>query len=197
MKPFAEACEQNKGPILEVLREVFAEVHGVLEIGSGTGQHAVYFPAMLPHLQWQPSDRAENLPGIELWRTEAGLANVAPALELDVTREPWPVSAVDAVFSANTAHIMAMAAVEDMFAGVGRVLGPGGVFALYGPFSYGGRHTSDSNVRFDQWLRERDPAMGIRDFDDLERLAAAAGLTLLRDYEMPVNNRTLVWRRPV
>lgn len=195
MRPFSEACEQNKGPILEVLEEAFRERHRILEIGSGTGQHAAWFPAALPHLQWLPSDRAGNLEGIRQWLAEAGLANVAAPVELDVHDSPWPVAGVDGVFSANTAHIMDDATVAAMFAGVGRLLEGGGTFVLYGPFNYGGQYTSDSNARFDQWLKARDPAMGIKDFESLVALAAAAGMELEADHAMPANNRSLVWSR--
>ncbi len=195
MKPFSESCEQNKQPILAVLREALADSSAVLEIGSGTGQHAVFFARELPYLTWYTSDRLEYHPGIRAWLEEAGLANVHGPAELDARQREWPAVEVDAVFSANTAHIMDWPAVEAMFAGVGRLLPADGVFCLYGPFNYGGRYTSQSNERFDAWLRARDPASGVRDFDDLEALARAAGLELQRDYEMPANNRTLVWRK--
>src|SRR5919109_3357107 len=156
MKPFSEACERNRAPILRILKRVLAERHFVLEIGSGTGQHAAYFAPELPHLVWQASDVAENLPGIRQWVSHP------PPIELDVDKE-WPAIEADAVFSANTCHIMSWPQVERMFAGVGRLLRPGGVFALYGPFNYGGKHTSPSNAEFDQWLRRRDPASGLRD----------------------------------
>lgn len=195
MKPYAESCEQNRAPILSVLREVLTGCRRLLEIGSGTGQHAVYFAPEFPQLSWQTSDLAENHAGIHAWLAESGADNILPPLPLDVRHEPWPVKSVDAVFSANTVHIMGWEAVERMFAGVGRILEPGGVFALYGPFNYGGRYTSDSNARFDLWLKQRDPQSAIRNFEDLDRLGRAAGMVLLRDYEMPVNNRTLVWRK--
>lgn len=195
MKPFAESSEQNKEPILAVLREQFDAPGLVLEIGSGTGQHAVFFPRELAHLTWQPSDVAAAVLGIEAWRTDAKLANVLPAMALDVKQSSWPNLQVDYVFSANTAHIMSWPEVEQMFAGIGEVLNPGGRFCLYGPFNYQGRYTSDSNQRFDNWLKARDPLSGIRDFELLNELASAAGLVLVRDYEMPVNNRTLVWSR--
>ena len=194
-KPYAESSEQNKEPILAVLREVFADCRRVLEIGSGTGQHAVYFGRHLPHLTWLTSDLPESHTGIRLWLEEAALPNVASPLALDVNDAVWPVAEVDGVFSANTAHIMDWESVRRLFAGVGRVLTAGGVFALYGPFHYGGRPTSDSNARFDAWLRARDPASGVRSFEDLDDLARLAGLHLLRDYPMPANNRTLVWRK--
>jgi SAM-dependent methyltransferase len=186
VKPFSEASERNRGPILEVLKRIFSRTRFVLEIGSGTGQHAAYFAAELPHLVWQASDVAENLPGIREWVSEP------PPIELDVDKE-WPQLDVDAVFSANTCHIMSWPQVERMFAGVGRLLPAYGVFALYGPFNYGGRHTSESNARFDAMLRARDPASGLRDVDDIVRLAALNGLGLEEDNAMPANNRLLVF----
>jgi hypothetical protein len=193
-----------------VLREAFAGVRKVLEIGSGTGQHAVHFATHLPHLVWQPTDVAENLPGIELWRAEAaftpspsptagervaGLPNLLPPLMLDVNQPQWPETGADAVFSANTLHILSWPEVRLLFAGVGRLLPVTGVLAVYGPFNYGGRYSSDSNVRFDRMLRSRDPRSGIRDFEAIDALAAEQQLVLQRDAAMPANNRTLVWRR--
>lgn len=195
MKPFAESCEQNKWPILDVLRQEFAQATRVLEIGSGTGQHAVFFAQQLPHLLWQTSDVAEYHAGIQDWLDEAGLHNVRPPLRLDVLADAWPQQSFDAVFSANTVHIMGWPEVEAMFAGIGAVLELGGRFCLYGPFNYGGRFTSDSNARFDQWLKARDPRSGVRNVEDLVALADAAGLRLLRDHAMPANNRSLVWIR--
>jgi SAM-dependent methyltransferase len=194
-KPYSESCEENKDPILTVLRRVLTAPGLVLEVGSGTGQHAVHFARHLPHLTWQPTDVPEHLPGIGLWLDEAGLPNVLEPLALDVRQRPWPVQRADAVFSANTAHIMSWPEVQALFLGVGEVLAPGGAFLLYGPFSRHGRHTAESNARFDAFLRARDPASGVRDLDDLQRLAAASGLVLAEDVAMPVNNRTLVWRR--
>ena len=193
-KPFSQACEENKGPIIEVLAPLLADARRLLEIGSGTGQHAVSFAAHLPNLTWQTSDLAENLPGVRLWLAEAGLPNLPTPLDLDVTGH-WPPGDYDASFSANTVHIMGHAAVAALFAGLPRVLTPGAPFALYGPFNYGGHYTSDSNARFDQWLKARDPASGIKDRDDLAALAEAQGMTLDEDYPMPCNNRILVFRR--
>jgi SAM-dependent methyltransferase len=194
-KPWSGACERNRGPILEVLRAAFAGATRVLEVGAGTGQHAVFFAAALPHLEWQPSDRAEHLPGIAAWRDEAALSNLLPPLVLDVDEADWPLSSCDALFSANTLHIMGWSSVEHFFRGAGRVLQTGGVLAVYGPFRYGGRHTAPSNAQFDVFLREHDPHSGIRDFEAVNALAAAQGLSLIADHAMPANNRTLLWRR--
>ncbi|MCP5448517.1 MAG: DUF938 domain-containing protein [Chromatiaceae bacterium] len=195
MKPYAESCDQNRDPILEVISQLFAQRSKVLEIGSGTGQHAVYFAHKLPHLTWLTSDKAEQHAGIRMWLQESGLSNVAAPLLLDVSQAEWPVCSVDAVFSANTVHIMHWEEVEAMIRGVGRVLAVHGLFALYGPFNYQHRYTSESNARFDQWLKSRDPASGIRDFGELNRLAEAAGMSLFEDFAMPANNRLLAWRK--
>ena len=195
MLTLSEACERNKGPILAVLREELAGTTRVLEVGSGTGQHAVHFAAGLPRLLWQPSELAAALaPLAERIRLEGG-ANLRAPLALDVRDDPWPVGAVDAVFSANTLHIMGWSAVRDFFRGVGAVLVPEGVLCVYGPFRFGGRHTSDSNAAFDQYLRERDAESGVRDFEALDAEAQAHGLRFGANHAMPANNRTLVWRR--
>jgi SAM-dependent methyltransferase len=194
MKPFSEACERNREPILELLKVILAGSKAVLEIGSGTGQHAAYFAPALPHLVWQPSDVAENLAGIRLWRAEANASNLLDPLELDV-EGLWPRLEVDAAYSANTSHIMSWPQVEQLFRGVGRLLPPGGAFALYGPFRYDGRHTSESNARFDAMLRSRDPASGLRDYEAVVELASRNTLCLERDYAMPANNRLLAFRR--
>jgi cyclopropane fatty-acyl-phospholipid synthase-like methyltransferase len=193
MKPFAESCEQNKQPILAVLREEFALATRVLEIGSGTGQHAVFFARELSHLEWQTSDVSANHPGILAWLADEQVPNVRPPLALDVAHDSWPAREFDAVFSANTVHIMGWSEVEKMFAGIGRALLSGGVFCLYGPFNYGGQYTAESNARFDAWLKQRDPKSGVRNLEDLQALAATHGLTLIRDHAMPSDNRTLVW----
>ncbi|MFP3873760.1 MAG: DUF938 domain-containing protein [Thiohalophilus sp.] len=195
MKPFAEACEENKQPILAVLQRQFTDCRTILEIGSGTGQHAVFFAEQMPHLHWQPSDVAENLPGIRLWQAESQRDDLAPPFVLDLRKPVWPQTSYDGVFSANTVHIMGWPAVETLFEGVGRVLASGGRFCLYGPFKYNGVHTSESNARFDVGLRQRNPVSGVRDVADLQQLAEAAGLSLIEDIEMPVNNRTLVWQK--
>ena len=193
--PFSDACERNKGPILQVLLEAFARVHHVLEIGSGTGQHAVWFAQGLPHLIWQPSDVPEHLPGLRARFETEGPDNLRLPLPLDVSSHPWPVLKVDGVFSANTLHIMSFAHVEYFFRGVGEVLGDGGTLCVYGPFRYGGKYTTPSNAEFDFWLKRRDPVSGIRDFETVNTLAEAQGLALLADHAMPANNQTLVWRK--
>ena len=194
-KPYAPSCERNRDPILAVLRTHLAERHDVLEIGSGTGQHAVHFAAAMPWLRWQCSDVADNLPGIRLWLDEAALANTPAPIELDVGRGPWPTHAFDAVFSANSLHIMGWAEVEALFDGLDAVLARDATLAVYGPFNYGGGYSSDSNREFDGWLKARDPRSGIRDFEAVDGLARAIGLRLVVDVAMPANNRTLVWRR--
>lgn len=195
MKPFAEACEQNKQPILDVLQREFAHTTAVLEIGSGTGQHAVFFAEHLPHLHWHCSDMPANLAGIALWLNEFPRVNLHGPSELDVLQANWPDQKFDGVFSANTTHIMHWPMVEQMFAGIGSRLPPEGKFCLYGPFNYQGCYSSDSNARFDQWLKQRDPHSGIRDVAELQRLAKQAGLLLRQDHAMPVNNRILVWQK--
>jgi SAM-dependent methyltransferase len=192
-KPYSAACERNREPILGVLREVFAGRRRVLEIGSGTGQHAVHFAAAMPALQWQCSDRAENLPGIRAWLDEAALPNLLQPLQLDVATGPWPIEKYDAIFSANTLHIMSWAEVEQLFAGIAQVLAAPGVVAIYGPFNIGGQFTSASNEAFDRSLRLAVPHRGIRDREAVEALAARHGLSLRTDHEMPANNRTLVF----
>jgi cyclopropane fatty-acyl-phospholipid synthase-like methyltransferase len=194
-KPDAPATRRNQDAILTVLKDAFADRHRVLEIGSGTGQHAVFFATALPQLTWQTSDRVENHAGIRGWIDDAGPDNVLSPLALDVDdAEPSP-GTFDAVFSANTAHIMSYPSVRRMFRFVGQALEPGGVFCLYGPFNVGGEFTSDSNAWFDQSLRSRDPAMGIRDLEALIDLAGEHGMSLHRRYAMPANNQLLVWNR--
>ena len=193
-KPHSPACDRNRDPILAVLNEHFAECRRVLEIGSGTGQHAVYFAAAMPQLTWQCSDVAENLPGIRMWLEDAQLANTPSPIELDVDGA-WPQARFDGVFSANTLHIMGWAQVEACFAHLPAVLADAATVAVYGPFNYGGAYTSRSNREFDAWLKARDPNSGIRDFEAVDALARAIGLRLIADVGMPANNRTLVWRR--
>jgi cyclopropane fatty-acyl-phospholipid synthase-like methyltransferase len=193
-KPHAPSCERNREPILEVLRDHFMDRHTVLEIGSGTGQHAVFFAVALPHLTWQCSDLGENLVGINAWRDEASLSNLPPPMELDANL-PWPVLQFDAIFSANTLHIMGWTEVEHLFDRLGRAMTSNAKLIVYGPFNYGSRYTSDSNANFDVWLKERGVHQGIRDFEAVNALANKIGLKLVEDRGMPANNRCLVWSR--
>jgi SAM-dependent methyltransferase len=194
MLPFSDACERNKDPILAVLRGALADRRRMVEIGAGTGQHAVHLARHLPHLVWQPTDRGEYLEGLVARVAAEGPPNLLAPVELDVLQEPWPPVRGDAVFSANTLHIMSWPAVEALFAGLPRVLEAGGVLAIYGPFRYGGQFTTPSNAAFDAMLRERDTQSGVRDFEAVDALARNAGLSLVADHAMPANNQLLVWR---
>lgn len=200
-KPFSIACERNREPIANALDKWMAERRHVLEIGSGTGQHAVFFAQRWPWLQWQPSDHPDHLQGIDAWREEAALANLAPAFALQAELPPQAPLEVpssgplfDAVFTANTLHIMGWAHVQALFAGLPALLAAGALLAVYGPFNYGGAFTSDSNAQFDAWLKARDPRSGIRDVEAVQALAGQSGFQLLEDVPMPANNRLLVWR---
>jgi cyclopropane fatty-acyl-phospholipid synthase-like methyltransferase len=195
MKPFSDACEENKQPILEVIKHYFSGATSILEIGSGTGQHAVYFAEHLPQVKWHCSDQIVYHDGINQWLADYRGSNIAGPYELDVKQADWPTQHFDGVFSANTTHIMSWPEVELMFRGIGLYLDQSSYFCLYGPFNYHGNYTSASNQRFDRFLKERDPNSGLREVDDLNRLATAAGLVLVNDHEMPVNNRTLVWQK--
>lgn len=193
--PFSEACERNKAPILHVLRGVLSDCRHVLEIGSGSGQHAVFFARHLPHLSWQASEIQKNLEGLRRRLSQEAPANVKAPLFLDVCQRPWPATAADAIFTANTLHIMPWEHVQQMFLGIGPILCPGGLLCIYGPFRYHGTYTSPSNEQFDQWLKGQDPRSGIRDFEAVDRLAAEQGLLLFKDVPMPAHNQLLIWRR--
>ena len=199
MKQYSEACEQNKKPIIDILREAFSDARHVLEIGSGTGQHAVYFSEQLPHLHWQTSDLPENHPSSNAWLREAGLENTLAPVTVDTRNTSWPQQtpekSYDGLFSANTTHIMDWPAVQGLFAGAGELLESNARFCLYGPFNYHGTYSSDSNRHFDDWLKARDPASGIRHFEELDLLASGNSMELETDYEMPVNNRLLIWKK--
>ena len=195
--PFSQACENNKAFILEVLLEVFADRREVLEIASGTGQHACHFAAGMPWLRWQPTELAENLRFLlPRCRAYAG-ANLLPPVALDVRDPAWPLAIPDAMFSANSLHIMAFAAVEQFFAALAEQAGPDVTLVFYGPFNYCGKYTSPSNARFDRWLAQQHPDSAIRDFEAVDRLAAQAGFALRADHDMPANNRLLVWHKPL
>jgi cyclopropane fatty-acyl-phospholipid synthase-like methyltransferase len=193
MLPFSAACERNKDPILEVLRIRFADRAQVLEIGSGTGQHAVYFARALEHLVWHPTEQLAYLADLTERVKLEGPHNLRAPTLLDVRQAVWPLRSVDAIFTANTLHIMSWPEVTTLFAGVGNVLLPGGVLCVYGPFRYAGRFTSDSNREFDRMLQERDPQSGLRDIQAINSLAGQYGLRLDADHDLPANNRLLVF----
>lgn len=194
-KPFSEACERNRDPILAVLRGVLQQSCNVLEIGSGTGQHAVYFGSNLLHLQWHTSDLCENHAGILAWIDATRASNVQAPITLDMAAPDWPRRQFDAAFTANTCHIMSWSQVSSMMAGVATVLKPGGVFCIYGPFNYNGACTGAGNARFDAALRQQAPHRGIRDFEAMQDQAVNNGLQLQADHSMPANNRLLLFAR--
>lgn len=197
-KPYAPSCDRNRDVILSVLRTAFACRSRVLEIGSGTGQHAVHFALAMPHLVWQCSDRADILPGMRMWLDEARLPNTPPPRAVDVADADWADAVgerFDAVFTANTLHIMGWPAVEQFFAGLPDVLAPSATLLVYGPFNYGGQFTSDSNAAFDRSLREGDPKRGLRDMEAVRACAERIGFTLAHDHAMPANNRCLEFVR--
>ena len=193
--PRSPAAERNRDPILAVLRRHFADRRHVLEIGSGTGQHAVHFAAAMPHLRWHTADLPENHAGIAAWIGASGLANVVPPLPFDAgDPAAWPARRFDAVFTANTLHIMGWDEVASLFAHLPRLLEPDAVVVAYGPFNVGGRYTAPSNAAFDAQLRAADPKRGLRDLEAVQRLATAAGLRLLEVVDMPANNKCVAWR---
>jgi SAM-dependent methyltransferase len=195
MLPYSEACERNKEPILQVLRDCFAASSHVLEIGSGTGQHAVHFAARLPHLTWHPTERLEHLPALTARVQAEGGRNLKAPTVLDVRQSVWPLRSADALFTANTLHIMGWPEVQAMFRGVGTTLAPGGTLCIYGPFRFDGEYTSPSNREFDAMLKERDPASGLRDILAVKELAAGIGAQLAVDHDLPAFNRLLVFRK--
>ena len=195
MKQFSPSCERNKDDILAVLREVLPESGTVLEIGSGTGQHAAYFAAHLPRIAWQPSDLAENFPSIRAWTDEAQLPNLRDPIELDLDAQSWPLNSARAIVCINTVHIVSWTCVENLWTGAARVLEPGAVLYLYGAFRYAQRPLEPSNEQFDRWLKARDSRSGVRDFEAVDALAAKNGFALAGDRAMPSNNRSLWWTK--
>jgi hypothetical protein len=192
----APAAARNREPILAVLRRVLPDAGLVLEIASGSGEHAVYFGRALPHLEFQPSDPdPESRASIDAWREHSGLANVRPAVALDATADSWPVDDPAAVLCCNMIHIAPWDAALGLLRGAAARLAPGQPLVLYGPYRRGGAHTSASNEQFDESLRTRDPSWGVRDLDEVEREARERGLELDEIVEMPANNLTLVFRR--
>jgi len=194
MKQYSTACDQNKDPILMVIKPLLLNAKSVLEVGSGTGQHCVYFAKELPHLTWQASDQSMYLPSVNAWIDEAGLANTPEALELNVDLD-WLDDKYQAIYSANTVHIMSWEMVLNFFKGIEKTLEKDGVFILYGPFNYSGQYTSQSNADFDLWLKGNNPLSAIRDFEQLDELAKLHNLILTDDIQMPANNKILVWKK--
>ena len=195
-RPHSAPAERNRDPILAVLRHHFANRQRVLEIGSGTGQHAVHFGAAMPHLSWQTSDLPENHAGIRAWIEASGLDNVLPPFALDMAEpDRWPSEHYDAVFTANTLHIASWPEVQALFAHLPRLLAGEATVVIYGPFNIAGQFTAPSNATFDQWLKEQNPSSGIRDLEAVQTLAEQARLRFVEDIAMPANNRCLVWTR--
>lgn len=194
-KPFSSAAASNRHAILGALRTELKAGDHVLEIGSGSGQHACHFAANLPMVHWQPSDLPAALPGIDLWLREAACANLAEPIALDVMAAPWPDIRADLCFTANTLHIISLPAVAALFAGCAQVLARGGRLCAYGPFAFNGRHVSQSNADFSDFLQQRDPDSAVRDVTDLNRLAAVHGFQPARALALPSNNHLLVFQR--
>ena len=193
--PFSQASENNKLPILDVLSRHLRNQTSLLEIGGGTGQHAECFAAIFPDLSWQVSDLSANISNLNRRIARAQLANLPLAISLDVNEEPWNCDAFDVIYSANCLHIISSSSVQNFFKGVGEHLNKKGLLLIYGPFKYGGAFTTQSNARFDVWLKSRDPVSGIRDFEWVNQLANDVGLRLAEDNAMPANNQLLVWQK--
>lgn len=192
--PYSQACDNNKGPILAILKRWLKEPVKVFEVGAGTGQHSVHFAAHMPHLQWLCGDLQQNLPGIRAWQNAYPQPNLLAPISFDMSNPNWPVD-IDVVYSSNTAHIMPWPLAQAMVAQAAQRLPGGGLFFLYGPFNYRGGFTSDSNAHFDSWLKENNPEQGIRDFEQVNAVAEEHDLQLLEDNPMPANNRLLVWQK--
>ena len=194
-KPFSQACENNKEPILQIIRQIFSKTNFVLEIGSGTGQHACYFATHLPHLIWQPTDTPDNVKSMGLWQQSTLQSNLKSAVALDLTDRSWPYENIDAIFTANTLHIMSNEEVKKGFVQIGAHLKLKGLLCIYGPFNYNGTYTSDSNARFDNWLKGQNSLSCIKNIEDIISFATDQNLSLLNDFQMPANNRLLVFQK--
>lgn len=192
-KRFAPACERNRDVILSVLQRVLPASGTVLEIGSGTGQHAADFAAALAPVKWWPTDLADNLASITAWAAETTASNILPATVLDLSAPHWPDQQFDALVCINTVHIIAWPLVQNLFLGAGSCLRQGAILYVYGPYRYEGRLLEPSNVKFDQWLKARDPESGIREYSAVNALAEENGFTLAGDEAMPANNRSIWW----
>lgn len=195
-KPYSAACERNRDPILEIMKDVITrDDKRLLEIGSGTGQHAVYFAPQFPWLEWYPTDVAENLKGMKLWFDEFKIPNIKAPVRLDVSKDDFPKLKFDVVYTANTFHIMHWKECKSLMKLLGHRLRENSKVMIYGPFKYGGAFTSISNEEFDQQLKTRDPSSGIRSFEDVNNGMIKNGFELVFDYDMPANNRLLVYKR--
>jgi len=195
-KPFSESCERNKEPILEVLQQVITKKdQRLLEVGTGTGQHAVHMAPHFPWLDWYPTDMSDKIAGMSLWFSEAKIPNIQKPVRLDVSSDDFPKLKFDVVFTANTLHIMSWKSCKSFFKLLGNRLREGSRAVFYGPFKYNGEHTSESNAKFDDWLKEQNPESGVRNFDDIARAMEKNGFYLVEDIQMPANNRTLVFQR--
>ncbi len=197
MRKFSEACERNKEPILNTIKPYLNYSKSLLEIGSGTGQHAAYFASAMPQLTWQTSDLRENHPSIIAWVERSELNNLRKPFTLDVSSRYWDIEPVDAIFTANTAHIMSWDSVKSMFSGVGKNLKPGGHFLIYGPFNVAGKFTSESNEKFNLWLQQQNADSAIRDYEDILSHARHNGLSLIERHQMPANNMLLAFQKNV
>ena len=195
-KPHSQSCDNNKQPILDKLKPLLTPFQDVVEIGSGTGQHAVHFANALPDLTWHTTDLPVNHAGIKQWINDSGLLNIKPPLCLDLSK-PWPISHCDVIYTANTLHIVSAELVTAFFSAIKNVVNNNGLVIIYGPFNYAGEFTSDSNRQFDSWLKDRDSSSGIRNIEWITELAAKANLHLLHDEKMPANNRLLTFRKSV
>ena len=194
-KPFSQACENNKRPILQQIEQIFTAPMTVWEIDSGTGQHGCFFAQNLPHTIWQPTDLLENLAGISQWVKQSSLTNINAPLALDVREKGWPETGIEGIFTANTLHIMSWEVVSEFFEKLNVNLKVGAAVVIYGPFNFNNQYSSESNARFDQWLKLRNPRSGIRHFEDIVSLAANAGMVLMKKVSMPANNQLLVFQK--
>jgi cyclopropane fatty-acyl-phospholipid synthase-like methyltransferase len=195
-KPYSEACDRNKEPILQVLKEVIKpDDRRLLEIGSGTGQHAVHMAPHFPFLEWYPSEVPQNISGMKLWLKESKISNIQEPTKLEIGKHEFPKLKFDIIFTANTFHIMDWKECKTLMKMMGHRLREGSRVIIYGPFKYGGEFTSESNLQFDHQLKARNPSSGIRSFEDVDNAMVRNGFELIDDHEMPANNRTLVYRR--
>lgn len=195
IKPFAQSCIENQAVILKQLSILCPNTANVLEVGSGTGQHAIYFAKNLPYLTWHTSDREEYHSGIKMWLDEAKLNNVLYPLPLDVSQSTWPDLSIDVIFTANTMHIMSQNDVENFIIGAGDLLKKEGLFIVYGPFNYNAQYTSQSNANFDVWLKKNNPLSGIKNFEFIETLAQGRGMEIIKQIDMPANNKILCFKK--